>query len=180
MPTATSDADRQAQFLRLFLSTERELFRYVAVIAPSVEDASEIVQQTALLLWAKFDQYDASQPFAPWACRFALNVARQWIASRRRWASVLESETSEELLARRAELLPDLDRRLRHLESCLEKLTAEQRSLIDRYYWRREGVSVISQEQRLSVEAVYKSLQRIRQRLRACIDVAIQSDGSSA
>jgi len=180
MPSATSDADRQAQFLRLFLSTERELFRYVTAIVPSVEDASEIVQQTALLLWAKFDQYDSSQPFTPWACGFALNVARQWMASRRRWASILESGVSQMLLARRAELLPDLDKRLQHLESCLGKLTEQQRTLIERYYWRREGVIVISQELRVSAEAVYKSLQRIRHRLRACIDVAIQSDGSSA
>src|SRR5262245_4184752 len=131
MPSATSDADRQAQFLRLFLSTERELFRYVVAIVPSVEAASAIVKQRALLLWTKFDQYDSSQPFTPWACRFALNVARQWMASRRRWAAVLDSNVTQTLLARRAEILPNLDRRLGHLESCLEKLTEEQWSLIE-------------------------------------------------
>ena len=35
--------------------------------------AHDIVQQTAIALWEKFDAYDPAQPFTPWACRFALN-----------------------------------------------------------------------------------------------------------
>ena len=76
--------DAQAQFLRLFLSSERELFRYVTALVPNVGDAEEIVQQTAVELWKKFDQYDPQQPFAPWACRFAINIVKQWVASRLR------------------------------------------------------------------------------------------------
>ena len=85
--------DAQAQFLRLFLPSERELFRYVAALVPNVADAEEIVQQTAVELWKKFDQYDAQQPFTPWACRFALNIVKQWMASRQRWQAILERGT---------------------------------------------------------------------------------------
>ena len=60
-----SDSDRQAQFLRLFLASERELFRYVLALVPAMDDASEIVQQTALQLWKRFDDYDPGQPFTP-------------------------------------------------------------------------------------------------------------------
>src|ERR1700690_239090 len=69
----------QQQFLSLFLRSEREIFRYVAAMVPNLTDAEDIVQQTALALWEKFDAYDPAQPFTPWACRFALNKARQWL-----------------------------------------------------------------------------------------------------
>src|SRR5678816_4304895 len=69
----------QQRFLSLFLRSEREIFRYVAALVPNMADAEDIVQQTALALWEKFDSYDPSQPFTPWACRFALNKTRQWI-----------------------------------------------------------------------------------------------------
>ena len=59
------DHPGKAQFLRLFLSSERELFRYVAALVANVDDAEEIVQQTAVVLWEKFDQYDHRQPFTP-------------------------------------------------------------------------------------------------------------------
>ncbi len=52
------------------------------------------------------DQYDASRPFTPWACRFALNVSRQWMARQQRWKALLDGELAEELAHRREELRP--------------------------------------------------------------------------
>src|SRR5439155_15875370 len=75
----------QQRFLSLFLRSEREIFRYVAALVPNLADAEDIVQQTAVALWEKFDSYDPNQPFTPWACRFALNKTKQWIERRQRW-----------------------------------------------------------------------------------------------
>ncbi len=68
MPRFDDASAAQQRFLSLFLRSEREIFRYVAVLVPNVTDAEDIVQQTALALWEKFDAYDPSQPFTPWAC----------------------------------------------------------------------------------------------------------------
>src|ERR1041384_8742367 len=126
-------AAAQQRFLSLFLRSEREIFRYVAALVPNVTDAEDIVQQTAIALWEKFDSYDRAQPFTPWACRFALNKARQWIERRQRWQALLERGLAEELMQRRQELLPDFEMRLKHLEGCLGKLPHEQRSLVQGY-----------------------------------------------
>ena len=175
-----SGDDSQAQFLRLFLSSERELFRYVAALVPNVGDAEEIVQQTAVALWKKFDHYDAEQPFTPWACGFAINIVKQWVAGRERWKSLLEHGLAEELASRREQLRPQFENRLSHLDRCLEKLPAEQRGIVEAYYFRRQSVDVISAETRRSVEAVYKILQRIRLLLRQCIEQAVQMGDSPA
>ncbi len=58
-------AAAQQRFLSLFLRSEREVFRYVAALVPNVADAEDIVQQTAIALWEKFDAYDPVQPFTP-------------------------------------------------------------------------------------------------------------------
>ena len=79
----------QQRFLSLFLRSEQEIFRYVAALVPNATDAEDIVQQTALALWEKFDAYDPTLPFTPWACRFALNKAHQWIERRQRWQALL-------------------------------------------------------------------------------------------
>src|SRR5215207_9205974 len=102
----------QQRFLSLFLRSEREIFRYVAALVPNVADAEDIVQQTALSLWEKFDAYDPSQPFTPWACRFALNKARQWIERRQRWQTLLQGGLAEELMERREALRPEFEMRL--------------------------------------------------------------------
>jgi RNA polymerase sigma-70 factor (ECF subfamily) len=167
--------DSQAQFLRLFLPSERELFRYIAALVPNVGDAEEIVQQTAVELWKKFDQYDAQQPFTPWACRFAINIVKQWVASRKRWQALLERGLAEELVNRRDQLRPQFENRLSHLDQCLEKLPSEQRAVVEAYYFRRQSIDVIAAETRRSAESIYKTLQRIRLMLRQCIEQAEQT-----
>ncbi len=167
-----NEARDRERFLSLFLRSEREIFRYVAALVPNVADAEDIVQQTALALWERFDAYDPSLPFTPWACRFALNKARQWIERRSRWQRLLEQGLAEQILARREELGPQLERRLQRLDACLRELPEDKRSLIEGYYYRRESVDALAAGADRTVEATYKALQRIRQSLQLCIEGA--------
>lgn len=162
----------QQRFLSLFLRSEREIFRYVAALVPNVADVEDIVQQTALVLWEKFDAYDPNLPFTPWACRFALNKTRQWLERRQRWQALLESGLAEELARRREELRPELERRLTHLEVCVNKLPEEQRSLVEGYYFRRDTIEQLAEGSSRTVAATYKTLQRVRQTLQSCIEAA--------
>ena len=116
-PDATAAA--QQRFLSLFLRSEREVLRNVSALVPNVQDAEDIVQQTAVALWERFDAYDPAQPFTPWACRFALNKARQWIERHQRWRALLDNGLAEELARRREELRPGIESRLRRLEGCV-------------------------------------------------------------
>lgn len=159
----------QQRFLSLFLRSEREIYRYVAALVPNVADAEDIVQQTALALWEKFDAYDPAQPFTPWACRFALNKARQWIERRQRWQLLLANGLAEELAQRRQELQPEMERRLKHLETCLAKLPPAQRSLIEGYYYERADIESLAGRSGKTAVATYKMLQRIRQALQLCV-----------
>ena len=160
----------QQQFLSLFLRSEREIFRYVAALVPNVADAEDIVQQTALALWEKFEVYDSNQPFTPWACRFALNKTRQWLERRQRWQALLEGGLAEELAQRRGELRPEIEMRLKHLEGCLSKLPAEQRSMVEGYYYRRHSIEKLAENSGRTIAATYKTLQRVRQALQVCIE----------
>ena len=171
-----SSADQQ-RFLSLFLKSEREIFRYVAALVPNVSDADDIVQQTAITLWEKFDSYDPDRPFTPWACRFALNKARQWIERRRRWQVLLDNGLAEELAQRREEMRPELEVRLNRLEGCLGALPADQRALIEGYYFNRNGIEQLASLSGRTVAATYKMLQRIRHSLQICIESALERKG---
>jgi RNA polymerase sigma-70 factor (ECF subfamily) len=170
----------QQRFLSLFLRSEREVFRYVAALVPNIGDAEDIVQQTALALWEKFDAYDPEKPFTPWACRFALNKVRQWIERRKRWQALLVNGLDEELAQRREELRPELETRLRHLEGCMEMLPVEQRSLVEGYYFRRHGIETLGERSGRTVAATYKILQRIRRNLQICIENAASQEGAAS
>lgn len=149
-------AAAQQRFLSLFLRSEREVSRYVAALVPNVADAEDIVQQTAVALWKKFDSYDPAQPLTPWACRFAVNKARQWIERHQRWRVLLENGLAEELDRRREELGPDLEAKLGRLEGCLGRLPDDQRQLVEGYYYRRTGIGELAEEAGRSGAATHK------------------------
>jgi RNA polymerase sigma-70 factor (ECF subfamily) len=128
-------------------------------------------------LWEKFDTYDPERPFTPWACRFALNKARQWIERRQRWKQLLNDGLAEQLVRRREELRPSLDEKLRHLEDCLGKLPERQRSLVEGYYYRRDCIERLAEASNRSVAATYKMLQRVRQSLHTCVEDVESREG---
>jgi len=166
----------QQRFLSLFLRSEREIFRYVSALVPNVMDAEDIVQQSAMALWEKFDAYDPTLPFTPWACRFALNKARQWIERRQRWQALLEHGLAEDLAQRRMELQPEFEVRLRHLEGCLGKLAQAQRALIEGYYYERVRIETLAERSGRTPAAIYKMLQRIRQTLQHCVESSMKPE----
>ncbi len=67
-PIPGQDTER---FVRLLTDGQREILRYILALVPDVDDAHEILQDTAVDLWKKFENYDPDSRFVPWACRFA-------------------------------------------------------------------------------------------------------------
>ena len=167
-----SDADmeaKHAEFMRLFLENEHEVLRYVLSLVPNLADARDIVQETAVSLWKRFDAYDPEQPFAPWACRFSLNKIRHHWRREKRRQQLFDEETLDFLAARRQELGEVLDYRRDHLRECLCKMPEKSRTLLTGYYFREMTVEELSEETGRTVEAIYKALQRIRKGLSSCI-----------
>ena len=57
-PETAPRGQTHKEFIRLFLEAERKLLRYVMVLVPNITDARDIVQEAAVALWEKIDQYD--------------------------------------------------------------------------------------------------------------------------
>ena len=139
-------------------------------IVPRTADAQEILQETAIALWKQIDRYDPAQPFTPWACRFAANKAKEHLRDQGRWKGFLDDEIAAALLARRNQLAPELDRRVGPLHECLSELPEKNRAVIRKYYFDQASIEETAEEVGRSIDAVYKSLQRIRSALMRCIN----------
>lgn len=166
---------KHEDFIRLLLKSEREMLRYVMTIVPQLADAQEILQETAVALWKKIDQYDSSLPFTPWACRFAANKAKEHLRKQGRWAGFLDEDVAALLLTRREQISESLDRRIGPLRECLGDLPQRSQTVIRQYYFDQTPIGEISRSAGRSVDALYKSLQRIRSVLMDCIDGKLAS-----
>src|SRR5216684_4016036 len=63
--------DKSKLFLRLFLQNERRLYAYILTLLPHRADADDVLQQSSLVMWDKFDACQPPTDFAAWGCRIA-------------------------------------------------------------------------------------------------------------
>lgn len=175
-----SDLQPNPENLVLLLTQHQEpLFRYIFSLVACEADARDILQETSLALYRKFDAYDATRPFLPWAYRFAyLQVQKHREKSAR--SPMLFSEDVMDLLAHdRVRMEPELDLRLRLLDACLGKLTPQDKELVTSRYAMRQGAEEMMQRFAMSRRTLFRKLEMLRQRLHDCVTSQLQSEGLS-
>ena len=158
------------QFVRLFVNGQREVLRYILALVPDLDDAREVLQETAVDLWKKFDRYDPACPFVPWACRFAFLRVQKYREQRSRRGKYLSLEAIEQLAAERSEKDGILEDRRRALATCLKRLSEPELIMVEQRYSRRMSVAEISEVSGRNVSTLYKALERVRRRLFECIN----------
>ena len=68
-------------FVQRFAQFEPDLRRFIRSLLPTWTDADEVLQQTAMVIWKKFDQYDPDTHFMKWP---VLSLAsRRWLIAAR-------------------------------------------------------------------------------------------------
>jgi RNA polymerase sigma-70 factor (ECF subfamily) len=162
------------RFVRLFVEGEREILRYILRLVPDVDDAHEILQETAVDLWRKFDQYDPAFAFAPWACGFAFRRVLKHREQRARRARYLSIEALNLIAPQRPENDEFLEDRRRALERCLQQLRDEDRLVVEHRYSRQMSVAEIAGTTGRNTSALYKALERIRRQLFECVNRRLQ------
>jgi RNA polymerase sigma-70 factor, ECF subfamily len=106
---ASSDPsfDRTTQFLELLNAHDRALCLYVYGLVPKDSEAEDILQQTKMLLWKHFDEFELGTNFLAWARKTAFHQVLTHRRKRKRDHVPLEEEALEALGAAVAELVED-------------------------------------------------------------------------
>jgi RNA polymerase sigma-70 factor (ECF subfamily) len=174
MLSPTVAGDEPERFVRLFVEGQRQILRYILTLVPDVDDAHEILQETAMDLWRKFDQYDPDFPFAPWACRFAFRRVLKYREQRARRIKYLSVESLTQVAAEWSDKEGILEERRHALETCLQQLGEADRLVVEQRYSRQMSVVQIAEVTGRNTSALYKALDRIRRRLFECVNRRLQ------
>ena len=91
------DSHRQEQFARAFLQYQDRLYGHIVLMLPNRHDAEDVFQQTSLILWKKWDEFDWGGDFLAWACGIAHNEVRNFLRHRGRDRLVLSDKLLDDL-----------------------------------------------------------------------------------
>ncbi len=161
--------DRYETFVKLYTRHEPSLRAFVRSLVSSWGDADEILQNTALVLWRKFADFDVATNFMAWACTVARFEVLAWRRDQARDRHVFDEDLLD-LLATEAEAQQEaLASERSALEFCLGRLPDHSRSVVLAAY--EPGAKLHETAARLgkSATAFYKTLARIRALLLDCI-----------
>ena len=166
-------------FVRLLLQHQNDLLRYILPLVGCLEDAQDVLQETATALWRKFDQYDPRQPFLPWARRFARNEVLMHHRKRQRYTFLTE-ELIESLGQRQAEQDLRAQQLQNALHDCVQKLPdADRRLLEQRYAATGTTIQQLAAETGRPANVLYKALARIRRQLLHCVSRTVPLPGTT-
>jgi len=167
------NTEARRRFDEQFVRSHIRIFRYIAALVPNRDDAEEVFQDTCLKVLEKWQDYDLDRPMAPWACGIAQNMVRKFFERSRRRGTFLSEVAIAAISETHERLSAEVDRRLQELPGCLQKLTNQQRALLERCYQRPGSIKAIAEASQLDPNTLYKQLERIRRDLFECIEQAL-------
>jgi len=157
------------EFVQLFSRNQRRIYLHIMGQVGSAEDAEEILQETNVVIWSKFDRFEAGTNFIAWSFQIANFEVLKYRDRRRASKLVFSDDLLQTIALESEETQDDLDLRRSALRDCLGKLRPHDRELIQsRYAPGHSGKDVADTLGRPS-NSVYQSIGRIRRSLFECI-----------
>lgn len=171
------DDPRHDQFLRLFTANEPAIHAFVRSLVPTREDAREVMQEVAVVLWRKFAAFASGEDFRKWAFGVARYEVLAYVRDKARDRHLFDDAL---LLTLAEESAAGHDRREAQravLEHCLRKLDPGQRDLVLHAYAPGARIDRLATERGQTAMALYKILHRLRLALIDCTRRHFDAEG---
>ena len=157
-------------FLPLLMSCQADLRAYVSVMVRDWQAVDDIMQETVVVLWEKFAEYDADRPFAAWARGCARFQIMAYYQKQKRSKLVLGEAAQAVIEQAMVEMESEASESQAEstLRQCMDKLNERPRTLLHMRYHDQLSLDDIAERMQMSLAAVKKSMLRTRNMLRDC------------
>jgi RNA polymerase sigma-70 factor (ECF subfamily) len=143
---------------------------------PVWQDAEEVLQETRVILWRKFDDFRPGSNFLAWARTVARYQARARLKKDRSRPRPLSEELTDSLLAELADTPEEENRRWTAFMKCCEGLGGDARKMLRGVYVDRQKIPAIAEKLGRTLNGTYMALSRIRRRLMECVERRLQEE----
>lgn len=169
--------DPNTDFLTLLTTHDRALSLYVYGLVPRHADADDILQQTKMVMWRSFSQFEIGTNFIAWARKIAFHQILGYRRQSKRVHLPLSEEMLEHVGQEVARLSDQGQARREALESCLHALPTEHRQIVLLRYYEDLEVDQIAERIESTTGAVYRALSRLRYTLLDCVESRLKMEG---
>lgn len=167
-PDVKRDAMRDLNVL--WTQTHGVVLSYIRSVVVDFHRADDVLQETAATVAEKFDDYDRTLPFAPWALGIAKYKVLEYLRTSSRDRLVFSEEVVDSLAGAFSELQTHASESDIALEQCVSRVRGRSRKLLEMRYLRQSSVDEVAKATGMTCSAVRVALHRIRKLLMQCLE----------
>jgi RNA polymerase sigma-70 factor (ECF subfamily) len=156
-------------FIKLYLANERRIYGYVRALIPNWSDVDDVIQETASVMWSKFGAFEKGSNFTAWSLKIAHFQVLNYYKTRKTNRLYFSENTIANLSDKIASKNPNVDERLSILRKCLQKLHANELSLIQMRYEPGSSTRSVSRQTGKELHVLYRLFNKIHAKLLLCI-----------
>jgi RNA polymerase sigma-70 factor, ECF subfamily len=161
-------------FGRLFAQYQPRIYGLIRSLVVHRADAEDLLQETASVLWRKFDEFQPGSNFLAWAMQvaryqvmyFRQRQKRDVLQFSEKFLEAVSADTVAES-GRLGDLQELLDR-------CMDKLPPADRELFEMRYQSDATPKGLAEQLGRPLSTVYNSINRIRRGLAECVERAMK------
>jgi len=174
------DDEQQVQFTQLWTEAQPAVGAYIRALVRDSHVAKDIVQNTALVLLRKFEQWDSNRDFLPWALGFAKFELLAYRRDAGRSRIVFNDTLLDAITESWPGVVAELDREQSALQECLETLAPKAREFVRLRFNDELKMPQVAEKVGSTAGAVRVAMMRIRRRLQDCVNRRLQSAGGQS
>jgi RNA polymerase sigma-70 factor (ECF subfamily) len=159
----------QDQFVQELISCQPLLHAYILSLLPNWNDASDVLQDTNLVLWHRSEEFIEGTNFLAWAYKIARHKVLARCREQRRSRLIFDHELFALVADQAEQRTLQGGSTVRLLKECVKDLSPFQRDLLRRRYAKNGSVQMMARTLGRSAAVISVTLWRIRNRLLKCI-----------
>ena len=156
--------------MRLYSNAYSKIFRFILTLIPCRNDADEVMQETSLVLWRKFSEYQMEGSFTRWACGIARIEVLRLMDRKKRFAAFFDEQLLTQLASTHTRYDEILEIRRDFLSQCKRQLPEKDLYLLQLIYESDHGAKTAASIMDQPLSTIYRHLDRIRTALFRCIE----------
>lgn len=155
-------------FLDYLMKNQEKIYAYIFALLPHASVVDDLMQETVLVMWEKFDTFEPETSFYAWAKKIAFYKVTNYLNKQSR-SKVLFTNEAIDSIDSQAQVFETIDLRLDALEECLKKLKDSDKHIIKKKYISSMTIKDIAEELGRPIPGMYKVMARIHHTLEVCV-----------
>jgi RNA polymerase sigma-70 factor (ECF subfamily) len=171
------DKDPKAdKFMSLLVPNQRRILAFILSLVPNKPNAEDILQETLVEMWNKFDQFETGTDFASWACTFAKYKVIEFRRKTKNSKLLFNDDLVRTLEIESGKKFKKMSCYIDALQQCTQKLTLKEIGFLKQRYEDGLTLTKIAVRTGISFQGVHKAISVIHIKLVRCIRAALRQE----